>query len=479
VGSRSALGVSMKRGNHPEGPRGEKRGTGDTELLGGKATGTPILELASTKLQRIAELAREAPDRAFLSLAHHIDVEFLREAFRRTRKDGAVGVDGQTGKDYEEHLEENLQLLLDRFKSGRYKAPPVRRSYVPKGDGKQERPIGIPTFEDKVLQRAVSMVLEAVYEQDFRPCSYGYRPGRSAHQALEDHWRGLMEMRGGWALELDITAFFDSLNHRRLREILDQRVRDGVLRRTIDKWLAAGVLEGSELSLPDAGTPQGGVVSPLLANVYLHDALDVWFDKHVKPRLQGRGFMVRFADDAVMVFSDEKDARKMMTVLPERLRQYGLTLHPTKTRLLRFQPPQRWEAGEVRAPGSRTFDFLAFTHYWGRSRRGSWVVKRKTASDRFTRALKRASEWFRKVRHQPLEWQHEQLVRKLRGHDNYYGISGNAAALYRFRFEVRRLWRKWLDRRSHKAAMTWARFRRLEARLPLPTPTVYLGPVLA
>jgi retron-type reverse transcriptase len=222
----------MKRGNHPEGPRGEKRGTGDTELLEGKATGTPIPELVSTKLQRIAELAREAPDRAFLSLAHHIDVEFLREAFRRTRKDGAVGVDGQTGKDYEEHLEENLQRLLDQFKSGRYKAPPVRRTYVPKGDGKRERPIGIPTFEDKVLQRAVSMVLEAVYEQDFRPCSYGYRPGRSAHQALEELWRGLMGMRGGWVLELDITAFFDSLDHHRLREILDQRVRDGVVRRT-------------------------------------------------------------------------------------------------------------------------------------------------------------------------------------------------------------------------------------------------------
>lgn len=475
MGSRSALGVSMKRGNHPEGPRGEKKGTGDTELLEGKATGTPIPGLVLTRLQRIAELAREAPDRAFLSLAHHIDLEFLREAFRRTRKDGAVGVDGQTGKDYEEGLEENLQSLLDRFKSGRYKAPPVRRTYVPKGDGKKERPIGIPTFEDKVLQRAVSMVLEAVYEQDFRPCSYGYRPGRSAHQALEDLWRGLMTMRGGWVLELDITAFFDSLDHRRLREILDQRVRDGVLRRTIDKWLAAGVLEGAELSLPEAGTPQGGVVSPLLANVYLHDALDVWFDKHVKPRLQGRGFMVRFADDAVMVFSDEKDARRMMDVLPERFRLYGLSLHPTKTRLLHFQPPQRREEGEPRDPGPRTFDFLAFTHYWGCSRRGSWVVKRKTASNRFTRARKRLSEWFRKVRHQPLEWQHEQLVRKLRGHDNYYGISGNAAALYRFRFEVRRLWRKWLDRRSHKAAMTWARFRRLEARFPLPTPAVYLG----
>ena len=207
----------------------------------GKITGTPISDTVSTRLQRIAELAREAPERAFLSLAQHIDVEFLREAFRRTRKDGATGVDGQTGKDYEERREENLASLLNRSKSGRYQAPPVRRTYVPKGDGMKERPIGIPTFEDKVLQRAVTMVLEAVYEQDFRPCSYGYRPGRSAHTALEDLWQGLMGMKGGWVLELDITAFFDSLDHSRLRQILDQRVRDGVLRRTIDKWLAVRV----------------------------------------------------------------------------------------------------------------------------------------------------------------------------------------------------------------------------------------------
>jgi group II intron reverse transcriptase/maturase len=403
-------------------------------------------------------------------LAHHIDVEFLGEAFRRTRKDGAAGVDGQTGKDYEERLEENLQSLLDRFKSGRYKAPPVRRTYVPKGDGKKERPIGIPTFEDKVLQRAVTMVLEAVYEQDFLPCSYGYRPGRSAHQALEDLWQGLMKMRGGWVLELDITSFFDSLDHSRLRQILGQRVRDGVLRRTIDKWLAAGVLEDEELRHPDAGTPQGGVVSPCLANVYLHDALDVWFEKYVKPRLQGRGFMIRFADDAVMVFTEERDARRMMDVLPERLRQYGLTLHPTKTRLLGFRSPMSAGNDQPRDTGKRSFDFLGFTHYWARSRRGSWVVKRKTASSRFSRALKRASVWFQEVRHRPVAWQHEQLVRKLRGHDNYYGLPGNSAALYRFRYEVRRLWRKWLDRRSHKAALTWARFQRLEARYPLPSP---------
>jgi RNA-directed DNA polymerase len=451
---------------------GEHRGT---ELLEGKTTGTPISDTVSTRLQRIAELAREAPERAFLSLAHNIDLEFLREAFRRTRKDGATGVDGQTGRAYEEHLEENLQSLLDRFKSGRYKAPAVRRTYVPKGDGKQERPIGIPTFEDKVLQRAVSMVLEAVYEQDFLPCSYGYRPGRSAHTALEDLWQGLMKMKGGWVLELDITSFFDSLDHSCLRRILDQRVRDGVLRRTIDKWLAAGVLEGEELSHPDAGTPQGGVVSPCLANVYLHDALDTWFEKFVRPRLNGRAFMIRFADDVVLVFSDEIDARRVLDVLPERLGKYGLTLHPTKTRLFCFRPPSSTGEEQPRDTGKGSFDFLGFTHHWARSRRGSWVVRRKTAGSRFSRALKRASEWFRSVLHQPVVWQHERLIRKLRGYNNYYGIRGNSAALWRFRYEVRRLWRKWLDRRSARACMTWARFERLEVRYPLPSPTVRIG----
>jgi group II intron reverse transcriptase/maturase len=284
-----------------------------------------------------------------------------------------------------------------------------------------------------------------------------------------------MKMRGGWVLELDITAFFDSLDHTQLRRILDQRVRDGVLRRTLDKWLAAGVLEGEELSHPDAGTPQGGVVSPCLANVYLHDALDTWFKKFVKPRLNGQGFMIRFADDAVMVFSDETDARRVLDVLPGRLGKYGLTLHPTKTRLLHFRPPSTGKE-QPRDTGKGSFDFLGFTHHWARSRRGSWVVRRKTAGSRFSRALKRAAAWFRSVRHQPVAWQHEQLVRKLHGHNNYYGISGNSVALCRFRYEVRRLWRKWLDRRSHKAAMTWPRFQRLEARYPLPSPSLHLGP---
>jgi len=402
-----------------------------------------------------------------LSLAHYIDVEFLHEAFRRTRKDGAPGVDGQTGKEYEERLEENLQSLLDRFKSGTYQAPPVRRTFVPKDDGRQ-RPIGIPTFEDKILQRAVTMVLEAVYEQDFLPCSHGYRPGRSAHTALCELRQELMEMGGGWVLEVDIKAFFDSLSHSRLRTILDQRVRDGVLRRTIDKWLAAGVMEGTQLSHPDAGTPQGGVVSPMLANVYLHDALDKWFERDARPRLRGRARMVRFADDLVMVFTNEKDAHRVLDVLPKRLGKYGLTLHPTKTRLLYFRPPSAG-GDQTRDTGKQSFDFLGFTHHWARSRRGLWVVMRKTAGSRFGRALKRASEWLRSVRHQPLAQQHEQLVRKLRGHNNYYGLPGNFEALSRFRYEVGRLWRKWLDRRSDNACMTWERFNRLLKRYPLPS----------
>jgi len=406
-----------------------------------------------------------------LSLAHHIDLEFLGEAFRRTRKDGATGVDGQTAEEYEERLEENLRSLLDRFKSGQYHAPPVRRTYIPKGDGKEQRPIGIPTFEDKVLQRAVSMVLEAVYEQDFHTCSHGYRPNRSARTALMDLRQELMAMGGGWILEVDIKGFFDSISHSRLRVILDQRVRDGVLRRVIDKWLAAGVLEGTEWSHPDAGTPQGGVISPLLANIYLHEAVDGWFESDVRPRLRGRAFMVRYADDLLMVFTSETDARRVMDVLPKRLGKYGLTLHPTKTRLFEFRPP----AGRKQPPqlGSRSFEFLGFTHYWDRARRGSWVVKHKTAVSRFSRALKRLARWLRAHRHERVAWQHQQLVRKLRGHDNYYGVFGNGAALSRLRHEVLRIWRKWLDRRSAKARMTWERFARVVmARFPLPDPVI-------
>lgn len=437
--------------------------------------GTPIPEGISTRLRRIAELAREDPTRSFLSLAHHLDADLLHEAHRRTRKSGAPGIDGETAAAYAVDLESNLAFLLDRFKSGRYKAPPVRRVYIPKGDGRQ-RAIGIPTFEDKVLQRAVTMVLEAVYEQDFLDCSYGFRPGRSAHDALDALWRGTMRMGGGWVLELDIESFFDTLDHGCLRSFLDRRVRDGVLRRMIDKWLKAGVLEAGSVRHLGNGTPQGGVISPLLANVYLHEVLDVWFEKTVKPRLRGEGFLVRYADDAVLVFSLESDARRVLDVLPKRFGKYGLRLHPEKTALVRFvRPSDRNEGG----PGDRrSFDFLGFTHFWGRSRKGAWVVKKKTASDRFTRTVKRFSTWCRRHRHDPVADQHRQICRSLRGFDAYFGVIGNYPALRRLRHEIGRVWRKWLDRRGGRIRMTWDRFELLLERYPLPSPHLYrrLGP---
>jgi len=428
--------------------------------------GTPGLETISPKLQRIAEQARAMPQAALTTLAHAIDLDLLEEAYRRTRKGGAVGVDGQTAEAYAEHLEANLRALLERAKSGTYRAPPVRRVYIPKAGGPKTRPIGIPTFEDKVLQRAVAMVLEAVYEQDFRDCSYGFRPRRSAHQALQALREGLMDLGGGFVLELDIERFFDALDRPRLREILRQRVRDGVLLRLIGKWLEAGVLEEGSLVRPETGTPQGGVISPLLANVFLDTVLDAWFEDVVRPRLRGRALLVRYADDAVMVFSNEEDARRVWKVLAKRFEKYGLLLHPEKTRLLGFERPS------PRGPRPETFDFLGFTHYWGRSRRGNPVVLRKTARDRFTRALRTIAQWCRRQRHLPLVEQHRALVRKLRGHYAYYGITGNQLALSRFRYETRRVWRKWLNRRSQRARMTWERFARLSARYPLPPPRV-------
>jgi group II intron reverse transcriptase/maturase len=425
-----------------------------------------------TKLERIAKLAKQAPKRAFTTLAHHIDIDWLKEAYRRTRKDGAVGVDGQTAKEYAANLEENLQSLLERAKSGTYRAPPVRRVHIPKGDGSQMRPIGIPTFEDKVLQRAVAMVLEAVYEQDFLNCSYGFRPGRSAHQALVVLQHEAVCRAGGWVLEIDIRKFFDTIDHAHLRELLCRRVRDGVLLRLIGKWLNAGVLEEGELSRPEAGTPQGGVISPLLANVYLHEVLDAWFERDVKPRLQGQALLIRYADDAVLLFSREEDARRVMEVLPKRFGKYGLTLHPEKTRLIEFQRPDRRQprGGNGDRPG--TFDLLGFTHYWGLSRKGKWVVKRKTARDRFSRALKRVAQWCRLHRHYSIAEQQRTLAQKLRGHFGYFGIIGNSEALRRFRRLVVYAWRKWLSRRSQRAFVTWDHMMKLLEQYPLPQPRI-------
>jgi group II intron reverse transcriptase/maturase len=419
------------------------------------------------KIERIAELAKQMPSVALTSLSHHIDIEWMHEAYRRTRKDGAPGVDQMTAEEYAKNLEANLQALLGRAKSGdHYRAPAVRRVYIPKGDGKKLRPIGIPTFEDKVLQRAVAMALEAVYEQDFLDCSYGFRPKRSAHQALEQLWHATMGERGGWVYEADIEDFFGSVDHTKLREVLSQRVRDGVLIRLIGKWLKAGVMEEGCVYHPETGTPQGGVISPLLANIYLHDALDLWFEREVQPRLRGKATIIRFADDFVVVFEREVDARKFADVLPKRFAKYGLRLHPGKTRLVKFQRPRTPPQGGESKAGS--FDLLGFTHFWGRSLKGNWVVKRKTAKDRFKRALRRIAMWCRKYRHAPIDMQHKRLSMKLRGHDAYYGITGNGEALANLRHHVERSWFKWLRRRSWRSRWTWERMCRLLKAMPLP-----------
>ena len=432
--------------------------------------GTSCPTSVSTKQQRIAKLAREAPNMAFTTLAHHLDEEWLLEAFRRTRKDGAAGVDGQTGLEYAEHLEDNLRSLLARAKSGdHYKAPPVRRVYIPKGDGKEMRGIGVPTFEDKVLQRAVVMLLEPIYEQDFLDCSYGFRPGRSQHQALEKVRMELARMKGGWVLEVDIRRYFDVIDHGHLREILSHRVRDGVVRRLIGKWLKAGVMEDGCVTHPETGSPQGGVVSPLVSNVYLHEVLDVWFHEEVKPRLKGRSFMIRFADDALIGFEREEDARRVMEVLPKRFGKFGLTLHPEKTRLVNFQKPVKAPEDSDDDPGPGSFDMLGFTHYWAKSRKGYLVIKQKTAKSRFSRALKRVDEWARANRHKPIAEQHKMLCLKLKGHFEYYGITGNSVALSRFRWRVTRIWKKWLSRRSQKSrrSLNWRVMENLLERFPL------------
>jgi group II intron reverse transcriptase/maturase len=405
---------------------------------------------------------------SFTTLAHNIDLDWLREAYRQTRKDGAAGIDGQTARDYAANLEANLQSLLDRAKSGRYQAPPVRRVHIPKaGSTTETRPIGIPTFEDKVLQRAVAMILEAIYEQDFLDCSYGFRPGRSAHQALDALWHHLMRLGGGVVLEIDIRKFFDHLDHGHLCAFLRQRVRDGVLLRLIGKWLKAGVMEDGTWTRSDRGSPQGGVVSPIAANLYLHHVLDCWFEEVVKPRLRGRAHLIRYADDAVIVFQREDDARRVLDVLPKRFGKYGLTLHPEKTRLVPFHRPPPTGRGSPVRPG--TFDVLGFTHYWGRSRKGNWVVKRKTAKSRLRRALQAINWWCRRYRHLPVREQWLELSAKLRGHNAYYGILGNTPSLRRFRYQVTRLWRKWLCRRSDKARIPWETYGRLEQRYPLPS----------
>lgn len=430
---------------------------------------TPGSQTISTKLQRIAKQARDYPQMVFDNVYHLIDEELLREAYRRTRKDAAVGVDKVTGEEYGQALEDNLRDLHERLREHRYVAPPVERVWIGKEDG-SARPVGISCFEDKIVQRAGVMLLEAIYEPIFYGVSHGFRAGRSAHQALAELRQTCMSWGIQWIADVDVRAFFDSIDKKQLYEFLKRRVRDGGILRLIGKWLNAGVVEGGSLSYPDAGTPQGGVISPMLANIYLHYVLDEWFIQEVQPRLRGRSYLTRYADDFVIGFELESDARRVMQVLPKRFGRFHLEIHPEKTKLVCFQRPSSQKKVDR---GSPTFDYLGFTHYWGKSRRGNWIIKRKTRSKKLRGFMKRMWLWCRGNRHKPLQEQHKALCAKLKGHYGYYGIRGNYKMLEVAFEHVDRAWQFWLSRRSYKSYINWEKFEvSVRQKWPLAKPRI-------
>ncbi len=421
----------------------------------------------SPGLVRVAEAAQRNPGR-LLSLAHHIDVEALRRAYHRIRASAAVGVDGVTKEQYGENLDENLKDLHDRLKSMRYRHQPILRVHIDKGGGKT-RPIGISTFEDKIVQDSLRELLEAIYEQDFLDCSHGFRPGRSAHDALRALNGAVHRGEVNVVLEADLVSFFDRIDRPKLKQLLEQRLADKSLMRLIGKCLHVGVLDGGVEISPELGTVQGSTLSPLLANVYLHHALDVWFETDVRPALRGQAILVRYADDFIIGLQRPDEAEKVMALLSERMEAFALEIHPDKSCVVDFRRPPRGQQG---GKGPGTFDFLGFTHYWRRSRNGRWHMAVKTSRSRQRRAIKAVYEWCRRHRHLSVPAQHQALRRKLNGHYNYFNVRGNSNAVGRLAFYARRAWYKWLRRRSQRSRLNWDRFNDLLRDFPLSEPKV-------
>jgi len=423
----------------------------------------------STGLLRVMERAKRDPNAQFNSLAHLLDVEALRRAFQRIRKEAAVGVDGVTKEQYADGLEYRLDTLRERLRTKQYRHQAVRRVHIPKAPGKT-RPIGVSCIEDKIVQGALCEVLGAIYEQDFLECSYGFRPGRSAHDALRALNCMVCQEGIEWILEADIQAFFDSLVRTRLREMLQIRVVDGSLLRLVGKCLRVGVLDGERFEMPEEGTTQGSRLSPLLGNLYLHYVLDMWFEREVRPRLRGQARLIRYCDDFVIGFQRKDDAERVMEVLPKRMDKYGLALHPEKTRLIPFRRPQK---GAPKGSSAETFDFVGFTLYWRRNRTGAWAFGMKTRKARFQRTLKSLHDWCRSRRHLPLSEQHAALASRLRGHYNYFGVNGNQKSLSQMCHQAERVWLLWLRRRSQRGrGLTWKRFKAYLKQFPLPAPRI-------
>ena len=423
------------------------------------------------ELSRQAELAKEDPDQKFFSIAHLLTPQALHEAFLSLRKDASAGVDRVTYADYEKQAHQNIKELHERLKSKTYRVQPLRRVYIPKEDGKAQRPISIPALEDKIVQKAVVDLLTPIYEQDFLDCSYGFRPGRGAQEALDEIWRVLCREPISCVLELDIKSYFDSIVREQLIEMIERRISDASILRLIRKCISVGVIDDGRLLLSETGTGQGQIISPLLANVYLHFVLDEWIEREVKFRLRGKVFLIRYADDAVLCFQNREDADKVLSVLPKRFAKYGLTLHPAKTRLVAFG---REALASADRAGTKpdTFDFLGFSHKCARSRRGNFTVHVKTMKKRLRRSLKRVAEWCQTHRHYPVEWQQATLNAKIRGHYQYYGRPSNYRSLWQFYRGVHRTWKKWLGQRTRGRRFTWEKYAQLECRHPLLRPRI-------
>jgi RNA-directed DNA polymerase len=416
-----------------------------------------------TSLRGIAEQARKDKRRRFTNLTKLLTYQYLVENFNILNKKAATGIDGITHREYAKNLKENILSLLERVRTGKYRARFVRRKHIKKANGKL-RPLGIPTTEDKLLQSAVAQILGAIYEQDFRNTSYGYRPGRGPKDAIRDLTDQLKE-KYSYVVEADIKGFFDHLNHEWLMKMLDLRVGDGAIKRLIRKWLKAGVVaEDGHIFKPVEGTPQGGVISPILANIYLHYALDLWFEKEIKKNCDGESYLIRFADDFVAIFRYARDAEMFYHKLRERLAKFDLELAEEKTRIVSFSRFRKYEKTK--------FSFLGIEFRWGISNNGKDVIKRRTDRKRLQKAFREITEWCRENRHQRIRKQAETMKLKLRGHYNYYGIAGNSNGIRQFFDGAMQIWYRWLNRRSQHRSYTWEGFKEMTRKYEIPQPRV-------
>jgi RNA-directed DNA polymerase len=461
----------------------EGRSAANGKSAQGNAEGTQRPQVRRAHVtERIGERARREKGAKFTNLLSHMTVALLKEAYMRLRKDAAVGVDGVSWSSYGEQLDARLQELEERIHRGSYHPQPVRRVHIPKGDGRM-RPLGVPALEDKIVQQAARMLLEPIYERsEFMGFSYGFRPGRSPHKALDALSVVLHRKRVNWVLDADIRSFFDTIDHGWMQKFIEHRIADPRMVRLLMKWLHAGVMEEGVLHEVEEGTPQGGIISPLMANIYLHYALDLWVHAWRKKQARGEVFIVRYADDFVMGFQDKQDALAMRSALAERLAKFGLELHPDKTRVIRFGRFAQQHC--LQKDGRRrpeTFDFLGFTHSCGKNRAGRFWVVRRTSRKKRQAKLAKLREELRRRRHAPVVVQHRRLRESLRGHYGYYGVPGNYRALATFRNEVRHAWHAVLQRRSQRARWTSERRTAFDRTFPLPQPRItrYPSPQLS